>query len=184
MAECVPVAVEMLGSKVVSDVLESLEFLCTAQLFQVNGANESIAKTLPLVWSQDEQLRSAVVSVYIRLYLTPDAQSTFKERAEQIVDNLLHIVSASTSGQLASLEKLVGLLVAGGHVPLPALKQLWEIYHLRCPERSKKESVLACQLLSMAIPVNATTSSISSDLDNLVSGGLAQSNGNLSSLCV
>jgi len=37
MTDCIPVAVQLLGSKVISDILESLEFLSTAFEFQYVG---------------------------------------------------------------------------------------------------------------------------------------------------
>ena len=177
MALCVPIAVEMLKSKVVSDVLESLEFLSMAKLFQLDGAGEAISKSLPLVWSQDEQLRNAVVSIYVRLYLTANGHTSSEQHSKLVVGNLLQIISNATSGELASLEKLVGLLVVGGHIPPLAVKELWKIFH--SSGKGKKESILACQLLSMAIPMEASTSSVLSDVDCLMSGGLAQSHGEL-----
>ncbi len=171
-------AVEMLRSKVVSDVLESLEFLCVAKLFQVDGAEEGIKKSLPLVWSRDEQLRSAVVSVYVRLYLTPGSSSdkTTKEHSKRVVKNLFQIMTTATSGELASLEKLVGVLVDKGHIPSLAIEEFWAIYGLGNPTR-KDDSILACQLLSMIIPVDPAGCNILSCLDRLISNGLTQSDG-------
>lgn len=71
MAECIPIAMQLLGSKVVSDVLESLEFLATAFEFQVGGSREGVRKALLLVWSREQQVREAVVNAYVRLYLNP-----------------------------------------------------------------------------------------------------------------
>lgn len=171
MSDCVPVAVEMLRSKVASDVLESLEFLCCAYVFEIEGAKEAISKCLPLVWSQDERLRNAVLSTYVRLYLTNNAHDK-EDHCKEIVHNLLEITSNCTSGELASLEKLVGLMVSNGHVPAPALKQLWHMYY----HGSRTESVLACQLLSMVIPAN---SSGSLNLDRMMANGLVQSKGEI-----
>ena len=177
MGHCVPMAVEMMRSKVVSDVLESIEFICVAKLFGIDGAERAISKSLSLVWSQDERLRNAVVSTYVRLYLTNHGQLSKKDHAKLVVNNLLHIISTATSGELASLEKLVGLFISGSHIPDLALKELWQIYHKNIPERGSLESVLSCQLLSMAIPIDMHCSSLSSNLDRMMSSGLVQLNG-------
>lgn len=177
MGHCVPMAVEMMRSKVASDVLESIEFICVAKLFGIDGAEKAISKSLSLVWSQDERLRTAVVSTYVRLYLTNHEQLNQKDHAKQVVNNLLHIISTATSGELASLEKLVGLFISGSHIPNLALKELWQIYHRKIPGRGRLESILSCQLLSMAIPDDTCSSSLSSNLDYMMSSGLVQLNG-------
>lgn len=69
MTDCIPVAVQLLGSKVISDILESLEFLSTAFEFQVQGSQEGVRKALALVWSREQQVKDAVVTAYVRLYL-------------------------------------------------------------------------------------------------------------------
>lgn len=174
ITECIPVAVDLLRSKVVSDVLESLEFLCVAKLFQIDGAEEAIKSSFPLVWSQDEQLRDAAVSTFVRLYLTSnDASSSRSEHSKKVVDSLLQICAHSTLGELASLEKLTGLLVSGKQISDLAMKELWAKFQ-PCSTGSSKSSLLACQLLSMALSIT----DVSSSVDSIMSGGLLQSSGN------
>ena len=72
MADCIPVAVQLLGSRSASDVLEALELLATAFEFGVRGAREGVRKGLVLVWSREQQVRDAVVATYVRLYLRPE----------------------------------------------------------------------------------------------------------------
>ena len=170
MCQCIPTAVEMLQSKVVTDVLESLEFLCVAHLFGVDGAVGAISKSLHLVWAQDERLCKAVVSTYVRLYLTCD-------KPQQVVENLLKITSTANSGELASMEKLVELLVQSGHIPAPAIKELWQIYRLSHPGRGKTEAVLACQLLAVIVPASAPESSWLPNLGHIMSLGFVKLNG-------
>lgn len=161
----------MLQSKVTSDVLESLEFLCCAQIFEIDGNDGVISKCLPLVWSQDERIRKAVLSTYVRLYLTEDAYG----KEDQIIRNLLEIASNSTCGELISLEKLVGLMVSNGHVSALALKQLWHTYY----HGTSAESILACQLLSMAVPTNSPDP-CSKNLNHMVANSLVVSKGKFS----
>lgn len=181
MDKCVPVAVELMRSKVHSDVLESIEFLCVAKQFGIEGATEAISKALPLVWSQDERLRNAVVSAYVRLYLTNDNCSKQQDHAKQVVKSLLQIMSTATLGELASLEKLVGLFMAEGHIPTAAVKELWQIYRKNPTSSSTQMSVsapvLSCQLLSMACCADTSSSSVRSHLDRMMSGSLLELNG-------
>lgn len=48
LSQCVPTVSQLLGSKCTSDVVESLEFLCTAQEFGLPRAEEGIRKALAL----------------------------------------------------------------------------------------------------------------------------------------
>lgn len=174
LASCIPTAAEMLKSKVASDVLEALEFLCVCHLFGIDGAEKAISKSLPLVWAEDERLRKAVVSTHVQLYLNC---SNSCEHPKQVVKNLIKLTSSATLGELASLEKLVGLLVESGHVPALATNELWQIYHLSSSGRSRADAVQACQLLAMIIPASTSASTLSSNLDRMLSIGLVQLNG-------
>ena len=69
MSSCIHVCTRLLGSKVITDVLEALEFLVTAVEFKVHGSREGVRKALVLVWSKEQQIKDAIVQAYIRLYL-------------------------------------------------------------------------------------------------------------------
>ena len=57
MTKCIPVAVQLLGSKVTSDVLESLEFLSVAFEFQVHGSWEGVRmKAIHVVEKEDRRV--------------------------------------------------------------------------------------------------------------------------------
>jgi condensin complex subunit 1 len=162
-------------SKIASDVLESIDFLCVADRFGIDGSKQAISKSLPLVWSEDERLRNAVMSAYVGTYLTNNAHSKKKDYASQVVKNLLNILHTSTLGELASLEKLVSLFVTEGHIPDAAIKELWKIYkHIPGGFRSW-ESVLSCQLLSMVSC--ASGASVSASLEKMMSIDLLELNG-------
>lgn len=72
LQDCVPTATQLLGSKVASDVLEALEFLCTAEQFSLSDAAEGLRKAMVLVWSRDENIRKALLNTYIKIYFTFD----------------------------------------------------------------------------------------------------------------
>lgn len=72
LQDCVPIATQLLGSKVASDVLEALEFLSTAEQFSLSGASEGMRKAMVLVWSRDENIRKALINTYVKIYFTFD----------------------------------------------------------------------------------------------------------------
>ena len=70
LQDCVPIATQLLGSKVASDVLEALDFLRIAQRFNLNQASEGLRRALTLIWSRDENIRKALINTYIEIYFT------------------------------------------------------------------------------------------------------------------
>lgn len=74
MSSCIPVCTRLLGSKVNTDVLESLEFLATAVEFKVQGSREGVRKALALVWSKEQQIKDNLVQVYLRLYIQTEVR--------------------------------------------------------------------------------------------------------------
>ena len=69
METAVELAVLLLRSKVISDVLEALDFLCALHMFNVGGANEGVRRALMLIWSPEDQVRQALVTVYVKLFI-------------------------------------------------------------------------------------------------------------------
>ena len=74
LQDCVPTAMQLLGSKVASDVLEALEFLSTAEQFSLSGASEGMKKAIVLVWSRDDNIRKALINTYVKIYFTFDTK--------------------------------------------------------------------------------------------------------------
>ena len=161
-------------SKVASDVLESLEFLRVASTFDVDGAEQGIIGSLSLVWSEDENVRNGLVSTYVSLYLTTSTQGTM-EHAQYVLKNLLRFVSRATTGEKASLEKLVELLMAADHIPELAVKELWKIYLHSSAEDEGKCLLPACMLLSMTLATKGPESNYLQLLEQLMKRGLTLS---------
>ena len=74
LQDCVPIATQLLGSKVASDVLEALDFLRIAQQFNLSQASEGLRKSLVLVWSRDENIRKALINTYIEIYFAVETK--------------------------------------------------------------------------------------------------------------
>ena len=172
MLSCVPVAAQLLGSKVTSDILEALEFLAVCQQFGLQGAHEGLRKALALVWSQETSVKSAVVNVYVRLYLTSDEAASTQRRVTGVVRNLLSLVTGATVGELTSLEELLVLLMDAGHIPKAAVRMLIDIVAGRVPGSTACDCYHAMLLLAMA--ARADREIVSSNVTLLVQHGLGR----------
>lgn len=72
--DCVPIATQLLGSKVMSDVLEALEFLCVAEQFGLRQASDGLRKAVVLVWSKDDNIKKALINTYVKIYFTFESE--------------------------------------------------------------------------------------------------------------
>ena len=69
ICEYIPLVVQILGSKVTSDVLEAINFLSKCASFGISAAQPGVQRSLGLVWSGDATVRKAVLDVHVQLYL-------------------------------------------------------------------------------------------------------------------
>ena len=168
-----PLAVELLKSKLTSDVLEAMEFLRVCQLFHIEGADEGIGKCLSLVWSQDEHVRGGVVSTYNSIYFAATDCSSSKQHGHKVLNSLLELTAKATAGQKASLEKLVNELISASCLPEATVQELWKVY----TSDNKEQQILAALILAMI--VTSIRPSLASVLDRLMAAGLSTSSGQL-----
>lgn len=170
ISECLPLASQLLGSKVNSDVIEALEFLAVAQEFNIACSRESIRKALVLVWSSEQTVRELVMKVYIRLYLSPLQDSPPQSRYSLIVRNLLSLVKDASLGEMASLEEMIMLLMKNDDLPKQVLGILWDMFTGKVVGSSPTNSKLALMLVTMAARENQDV--VRSNLQLLLEYGL------------
>ena len=111
ISQCIPLVIQLLGSKLTSDVLASLELLAAACLFDIKGSHKGICKALVLIWSTESNIRDAIINTYIKLYLSTDDDEHSTSPHSSIVKNLLSLVSNANIGELTSLEEMIALLI-------------------------------------------------------------------------
>ena len=73
MERAIPTLCQLLGSKSITDVNESIEFFVVASEFGLQSAIIGVRRMLVLIWSRDTAVRDAVVEAYKGLYLDPVA---------------------------------------------------------------------------------------------------------------
>ena len=160
-------AAKLLGSKVMSDVFESLNFVSVAVQFQIRGAKECLRHALGLVWSREQQVREALVSTYSRIYLVPTGGRL--DASAELANNLLSLVDGASYGELTSLKKLLGSLPPST-LPSSVEKYLWDIFKRTGPQSKPQEVKNALLVLSMVSKLDQT--SIRLHLDLLIQRGL------------
>ena len=123
-----------------------------ATQFNIATSQDYINKSLVLAWSSEQSIKDLLMSVYLRLYLTPPDSCPPNGRHTYIASNLIGLVSASSStshGELASLQQLMIMLFDAGHVTRQAVAILWEVFAGRFPGCSPANSLASLILLTM-----------------------------------
>ena len=108
--EALPTVCTLLGSKQISDVQEAINFFVTAFEFGLLNAMLGVRKMLSLIFSREQNVQSAVVAAYKRLYIESAFKGS-KVNNVELVRNLCALVSGASIGDLAGLEELIGMLV-------------------------------------------------------------------------
>eukprot|EP00731_Ephydatia_muelleri_P015359 Em0008g1079a len=164
VSQCVPVAAKLLGSKITSDVFESLSFVSVAVQFRIKGASECLRHALGLIWSREQQIRDALVNTYCRVYLVPtDGQDVTME----LTNNLLSLVDGASCSELTSLEKLLGSLPQST-LPPSVKKHLWDLFKRTAHQNKPQDATNALLVLSMV----SDRVSVHSHLEALIQRGL------------
>jgi len=169
MEKAIPTVCQLLGSKTISDVNESIEFFVVASEFGLRSAILGVRRMLVLIWSRDNAVRDAVVEAYKGLYLDPEAPNA-RAKAALIVKNLITLTQGASIGDLTSLEQLMSELMKGRLIPSSVIKLLWEKFTMKAPHTTAEESRAALMLLGML--AGAETDIVRSNIDVLVSTGL------------
>ncbi|XP_018015695.1 condensin complex subunit 1 isoform X2 [Hyalella azteca] len=167
LAVALPLVAQLLCSKLVSDSLEAIKFFVTSFEFGVLDAMSGVREMLVLVWSQEQQVQSAVVEAYRQLYVTGgESGASDRCRAVQIVRNLTSLTTGANLGELASLEVIIAQFMANGDLNKACITLLWERFTLALPDTSPEESKAALTLLAMA--ANSEPSIVSSNIGVLI----------------
>ncbi|BAP71697.1 condensin complex subunit 1 [Kluyveromyces marxianus] len=126
-------SVPLLFSRNKSEVLETMDFLVLCDAFDLELSSLGIKKMLHLVWfknSNDEGINIAdhLVTCYKQLFLTTPDHFNYKERSAFIAKNLINLTLDASVSDLASLERLIGLMYDSKLIDYNDINALWMIY--------------------------------------------------------
>ncbi|CAN8063657.1 unnamed protein product [Agarophyton chilense] len=145
---------DMLRSKSVTDVAESVSFLITAVQFQLEAASGvAVRKMLPLILAREANVRQIAVKAYAKL-LCPGGLDLAgeKDAALAIAKSLVALGLGATIGELACIESLISAMFQDGeaNVISPAvIAILWDLFEDRIPGASESQRRTACILVGM-----------------------------------
>lgn len=124
----------LLFSKNRNEVLESMDFLVLSDAYGIENAREGIRRMLHLVWmkgSSDEgkSISSHLIDCYKDLFLTAPKNASANQISILFAKNLIGLTVSASVADLASLEKLLGLMYRARYIHTEVVKVLWHIYN-------------------------------------------------------
>ncbi|SCU84144.1 LAMI_0C06436g1_1 [Lachancea mirantina] len=152
---------QLLLSRNKTEVMEVMDFLVLTDAYGIESSFSGIRKMLHLVWmkgSNEEgtSIATHLVSCYYELFLKPAQEMNSAQHAAYVAKNLLQLTQGASIADLASLEKLLGLIYAAGHIKNDSITFLWSIYNSAAEESPSfttdqiHGSIIILGMLSMA----------------------------------
>lgn len=129
-------ATRLLFSRNRNEVLDAMDFLVLADSYGIQNAEEGVRRMLHLVWmkgSNDEgkSIPAHLIDCYRILFLTAPPELSAIEKATFITKNLINLCCKASIADLASLEKLIGLMYKDNLINFHVVSVLWQIYRFR-----------------------------------------------------
>lgn len=130
----IELACQLLFSKNRNEVLETMDFFVLTDAYSIELAYMGIKRMLHLVWMKGANddgtgIASHLVECYQSLFLTIPSHFNYKEKATLIATNLINLTLDASIADLASLEKLLGMLYENSLIDGNVIVILWDIYN-------------------------------------------------------
>ncbi|AGO11952.1 AaceriAGR273Cp [[Ashbya] aceris (nom. inval.)] len=132
--EGINLACNLLFSKNRNEVLETMDFFVLTDAYGIELSSLGIKRMLHLVWmkgSNDEgtSIASHLMECYRQLFLTAPDSANYKEKSAYVAKNLINLTKDASVADLASLEKLVGMMYDAKLIDQNVVNVLWAIYN-------------------------------------------------------
>ncbi|CAN3359686.1 condensin complex subunit 1 [Diutina catenulata] len=123
----------LLFSKNKLETLEAMDFLVLADAYGISAAANGIRKMLHLVWSkatseEGKSVPAHLIDCYRELFLQPPPEVASAEQAAYVAKNLIQLTEGASASDLASLEKLLGMIYEMELVSAQVVGVLWQIF--------------------------------------------------------
>lgn len=124
----------LLFSKNRNETLDSMDFLVLADAYGIENSKEGIRRMLHLVWmkgntDEGKSVPTHLIDCYKNLFLTAPLTMSMMEQAAYIAKNLITLTVDASISDIASLQKLLGLVYKEKLINGEVLTVLWEIYN-------------------------------------------------------
>ncbi|KIL63463.1 hypothetical protein M378DRAFT_107274 [Amanita muscaria Koide BX008] len=156
----------LLGSTNKPEVLESMRFFQTAQVYDFENAQVGIKKMLHLIWHKDNNsttsedgkelkgIRFELLECYRNLYFEPlpDTEVDAKAQVNRIAKNMIELTYDATLAELTSLEEMMRILMDEGCIHHDVISKLWHVYKSTkpLPKAQRRGAIIVLGMLALA----------------------------------
>lgn len=124
----------LLFSKNRNETLDSMDFLVLADAYGIENSQDGIRRMLHLVWmkgnsDEGKSVPTHLIDCYKNLFLTAPTVMSTMEQAAYVAKNLINLTVDASISDIASLQKLLGLIYKDKLIKGDVLTVLWQIYN-------------------------------------------------------
>ncbi|CAN3376131.1 hypothetical protein DIURU_001918 [Diutina rugosa] len=164
---------KLLFSKSKLETIESMDFLVLVEAHGIEESFDGIRRMLHLVWSKattDENSNAITVvghliECYRQLFLSPPP-TAMEQQAQYMAKNLIELTFGASASDLASLERLLGLLYDANHIPPSVVDTLWAIYS----SQNQRAAVRSGSIIILGMIASVDNQVVVKHIEDLVAG--------------
>ncbi len=123
----VPLAIQLLGSKNVSDVNETIELFIVLHKHRINSSFNGVKKMLTLFIKPDESIKKKLIEAYRELYL--NEKYSLEMQAAYLIDLAINL----NFSEFTCFKEMIKLLLESKSIDVMIFKEIWKIF-LRNPK--------------------------------------------------
>ncbi|KAL4489279.1 hypothetical protein ABPG72_006343 [Tetrahymena utriculariae] len=98
----IPILIQLLGSKSVYDVLETIRLLMYLKKYNITTSELGIKKMIVLIWSKEKAVKEEVMQTYWSIYMNNKEQ-----KPQRIAKNLINLMIDTNITEASSFEELL-----------------------------------------------------------------------------
>jgi len=123
----VPLAIQLLGSKYVSDVNETVELFIVLHRHRINSSFDGVKKMLTLFIKPDESIKKKLVEAYKQIYFCENF--SLETQAAYLIDLALNL----NFSEFTCFREMIKLLIESKAINSLIFKEIWKVF-LRNPK--------------------------------------------------
>ncbi len=161
--EIIPLATQLLGSKNVSDVQETIDLFVVLHKLRISSSFVGIKKMLNLIMKPEESIRKKLIEAYQDIYFSSD--KPLEIQAAYLLDLTVNL----NFSEFTCLKELLKSLVISNLLDLNLFKEIWKVL-IRNPEvELSKSKITSTEELHLKLKALVTESRAALQILNIVS---------------
>lgn len=147
--KAIPLALDLLSSKNITDVQEAIDFFVTCHDFGVENAMVGYKRMILLIDAQENSIRESILLAYKRIFFNTIESKTKERKDSLIVAKFIEFIKLASIGQYMALENLMAQFIANKDFTKDMRDELWARYTKRKPNITEEDQIAAIQIVGI-----------------------------------